>query len=82
MTKKQKPTLPLKEMHAARKSGVPWSEVRRRLEVVHIKGDPTEGFTGSLPFHLDRCPTCTVCEEPIDIIDGCACTGFPVGAVT
>ena len=37
-------------------AGMPVSEVMRRLNAVKIKGDPLEGFTGSLPFHLDRSP--------------------------
>ena len=37
-------------------AGVPVSEVMRCLGAVKIKGDPLEGFTGSLPFHLDRSP--------------------------
>ena len=37
-------------------AGVPVSEVMRQLNAVKIKGDPLEGWTGSLPFHLDRSP--------------------------
>lgn len=29
-----------------------------------------------------ECPICPECSEPIDIVDGCACTGFPIGAVS
>jgi hypothetical protein len=37
-----------------------------------------------IPFPGEKilCPTCPDCGEPIDIVDGCACTGFPLGAVT
>ena len=37
-------------------AGMPVSEAMRRLNAVKIKGDPLEGWTGSLPFHLDRSP--------------------------
>ena len=37
-------------------AGMPVSEVMRWLNAVKIKGDPLEGWTGSLLFHLDRSP--------------------------
>ena len=57
MSKQQQPTPQMQAAIDALDRGVPFTDVMRWLDSVHIKNDPLEGWTGSPPFHLDRLPS-------------------------